>query len=54
MAGYRGGGMQNMQSLMKQAQKMQEQMQEANKELDEYEVVGLSGEIGRASCRERV
>ena len=43
MAGYRGGGMQNMQSLMKQAQKMQEQMQEANKELDEYEVVGLSG-----------
>ena len=43
MAGYRGGGMQNMQSLMKQAQKMQEQMQEANKELDEYEVVELSG-----------
>ena len=43
MAGYRGGGMQNMQSLMKQAQKMQEQMQEANKELDEDGVVGLSG-----------
>lgn len=32
-----------MQSLMKQAQKMQEQMQEAEKELEELEVVGLSG-----------
>lgn len=33
----------NMQNLMKQAQKMQEQMQEADKELEELEVVGLSG-----------
>ncbi len=34
------GGMQN---LMREAQKMQEQMQEADKELEELEVVGLSG-----------
>jgi hypothetical protein len=34
------GGMQN---IMKQAQKMQEEMQEAEKELEDYEVVGLSG-----------
>lgn len=42
MAGYRGGngGMQNM---MKQAQKMQEQMQKAEAELDEMEVLGFSG-----------
>ena len=33
----------NMQNLMKQAQKMQEQMQEAEKELEDYEIVGLSG-----------
>lgn len=33
----------NMQNIMKQAQKMQEQMQEADKELEELEVVGLSG-----------
>lgn len=32
-----------MQNLMKQAQKMQEQMQQAEQELEEYEVVGLSG-----------
>ncbi|MBO5328225.1 MAG: YbaB/EbfC family nucleoid-associated protein [Clostridia bacterium] len=37
------GGMGNMQNLMKQAQKMQEQMQEVDKELDDYEVVGISG-----------
>lgn len=36
-------GMGNMQNIMKQAQKMQEQMQEADKELDDYEIVGLSG-----------
>lgn len=43
MAGYRvglGGGMNN---LVKQAQKIQEQMQAAEKELEELEVVGLSG-----------
>lgn len=42
MAGYKGnmGGMQN---IMKQAQKMQEQMQIADKELEELEVVGISG-----------
>ena len=33
----------NMQNLMREAQKMQEQMQEADKELEELEVVGLSG-----------
>ncbi len=32
-----------MQNLMREAQKMQEQMQEADKELEELEVVGLSG-----------
>ena len=39
---YRGGngGMQNM---MKQAQKIQEQMQKAEAELDEMEVLGFSG-----------
>lgn len=42
MAGFKGG-MGNMQNLMREAQKMQEQMQEADKELEEYEVVGLSG-----------
>ena len=39
---FKGGG-NNMQNLIKQAQKMQEQMQEADKELEELEVVGLSG-----------
>lgn len=32
-----------MQNLMREAQKMQEQMQEADKELEDLEVVGLSG-----------
>lgn len=32
-----------MQNIMREAQKMQEQMQEADKELEELEVVGLSG-----------
>lgn len=44
MAGFNkgamGGGMQN---LMKQAQKMQEEMQEAEKLLDDWEIVGTSG-----------
>jgi hypothetical protein len=43
MAGRNMGGMGNMQNIMKQAQKMQEQMQEVEKELDDYEVVGTSG-----------
>ncbi len=45
MPGYGrgGGGMGNMQNLMKEAQKMQEQMAEADKELEETEVVGISG-----------
>ncbi len=32
-----------MQNMLREAQKMQEQMQEADKELEELEVVGLSG-----------
>lgn len=41
---YRGGNMGgNMQSMMKQAQKLQEQMQAAEKELEEMEVIGTSG-----------
>lgn len=40
---YRGGGMGNMQNIMKQAQKMQEQMQEVDKELEDWEIVGTSG-----------
>lgn len=37
------GGMGNMQALMKQAQKMQEDMQKAEAEMEDYEVVGTSG-----------
>ena len=53
MAGFKGGmgGMGNMQNMLREAQKMQEQMQKADAELEDYEVVGLSGggeEIGRA------
>ncbi len=36
-----GGG--NMQNLMKQAQKMQEEMQATEKLLDEWEIVGTAG-----------
>ena len=43
MAGYKGGGMGNMQNMLREAQKMQEQMQQADAELEDYEVVGLSG-----------
>ncbi len=45
MANYKGGGMggAGMQNLMKQAQKMQEEMQETEKLLDEWEIVGTSG-----------
>lgn len=37
-----GGGM-NMNALMQQARKMQEQMQKAQEELDQAEVVGKAG-----------
>ena len=39
---FKGMGGGNMQNLMKQAQKMQEQMQETEKLLDEWEIVGTS------------
>ena len=42
MASFKGG-MGNMQNIMKQAQKMQEQMQEVDKELEDWEIVGTSG-----------
>ncbi len=32
-----------MQNMLREAQKMQEQMQQADAELEDYEVVGLSG-----------
>lgn len=32
-----------MQNMLREAQKMQEQMQQADDELEDYEVVGLSG-----------
>ncbi|MCD8205544.1 MAG: YbaB/EbfC family nucleoid-associated protein [Clostridia bacterium] len=38
-----GGGMGNMQNIMKQAQKMQEEMAAAKKELEDAEVLGFSG-----------
>jgi len=40
---YRGGNNGGMQNMMKQAQKIQEQMQKAEQELDEMEVLGFSG-----------
>ena len=40
--GFGGGGM-NMQQMMKQAQKMQEQMARAQEELEEHEVEGSAG-----------
>lgn len=40
---YRGGNNGGMQNMMKQAQKIQEQMQQAEAELDEMEVLGFSG-----------
>ena len=45
MAGYRGGmgGAQGMQNLMKQAQKMQEEMRETEALLDDWEIVGTAG-----------
>lgn len=44
MAGFKGGmGGAGMQNLMKQAQKMQEEMKETEKLLDEWEIVGTAG-----------
>ena len=45
MAGFGKGGMggAGMQNLMKQAHKMQEEMQETEKMLDEWEIVGTAG-----------
>ena len=48
MAGFKGGfggfgGNSQMQQLMKQAQKKQEEMAKAQEELDEAELVGESG-----------
>ncbi len=40
--GYGGGGM-NMQAMMKQAQKLQEQMAAAQQELEDTELTGESG-----------
>lgn len=39
-----GGGMGNMQALMKQAQQMQQKMAEAQQQLEESEVKGSAGE----------
>lgn len=41
--GYGGGGPQNMQSMLKQAQKMQEQIEQKKAELEEKEYVVSSG-----------
>ncbi|MDE7464400.1 MAG: YbaB/EbfC family nucleoid-associated protein [Clostridiales bacterium] len=41
--GYNGGGGMNMQQMMKQAQKLQEQMAQAKEELEEARVTGTSG-----------
>ena len=43
MGGGMGGGMPNMQTLMKQAQKMQEDMARAKEEIAEAEMEGVSG-----------
>ena len=49
----------DMQAIMRQAQKMQNDMNRVQEELRQTEVEGAAGggvvkEIGRASCRERV
>ena len=43
MAGYKGGMGGNMQNLMKQAQKMQEELQKTEALLDDWEIVCTSG-----------
>lgn len=40
---YRGGQGGGVQNMMKQAQKIQEQMQKAEAELEEMEILGFSG-----------
>ena len=42
MAGFKGGNG-NMQNLMRQAQKMQEEMEKTAELLDDWEIVGTSG-----------
>ena len=45
MAGFKGGN--NMQNLMRQAQKMQEEMETTAERLDDWEIVGTAaGEAG--------
>lgn len=41
--GFGGGGGMNMQAMMKQAQKMQEEMAKAQQELEEAELEGTAG-----------
>lgn len=41
--GYGGGGAQNMNAMIKQAQKMQEQMEEKQQELNDREFQGSAG-----------
>ncbi|MCD8301163.1 MAG: YbaB/EbfC family nucleoid-associated protein [Clostridiales bacterium] len=41
--GYQGGMPTNMNNLMKQAQKMQRQMEEASKELEDKEITAAAG-----------
>ena len=43
MAKYRGGGMPNMNNMMKQVQKMQKQMEETQKKLEESIVTTTAG-----------
>ena len=45
----RPGGQPNLQQLMKQAQKMQQQLAQAQAELAETEVVGTAGDAARPS-----
>ena len=42
MAGFKGGNG-NMQNLVKQAQKMQEEMEKTAEMLDDWEIVGTAG-----------
>lgn len=43
MSNYKGGGMGGMQNLMRQAQKMQEEMKETEQLLEDWEIVGTAG-----------
>ena len=42
MAGFKSGGNGNMQNLMRQAQKMQEEMERTAALLDDWEIVGTA------------